>query len=722
VETQPHPADLFRLEFVHSSPEMGGILSAEAAVVPFESLAQHALENGRAVFSKLNIASQEHRTVCGKDVLFLVLEGTMNNHAVTTYGYYYTGPEGTAQSVTFFETKDLETCKGLALDFLNGLQIGPPGTAPTANKTTAEKTAVQPASNSVPPVSSPTPEVSGVANVDIKALNASVPYKSQQATLAKLKAILSGDPAKVAKRLQPAVDKKDPFAMFLMGQMYASGTGVSADPARAVDLMKQAVAADLTAAEAALGSWYVSGYQVPKDWKEAERLLRRAADAGSADGQARLGEILLASDPKAGVELFRKAADQGWAVAEYRLALCYLNGTGVEKNAEEELKWVQRASQHGNLEAKTVLGMYCLKKPGIEDRAEAVKYFTEAAKAGLPAAQNNLAICLQTGNGTPVDRPEAVKWLQKAAEQGLADAQKNLGYAYAHGQGVAADYKQAVYWYEKAAKQGEARAEFWMGVACLQGSGVEKDVRTAIEWFHKSADKNDLLAYWALGGIYRRGTEVPQDNAEAVKWFRKGAEGGDANCQEQLAECLFNGFGVEKDQNEAVKWVTKAAAVGIPRAELLLGIAYMKGAGSLEKSDSTGIEWVRKAAEQGDGMAQFKLGMAYERGEGVAVSPEDGAKWFRLAAIHGNPYGENAYGYALATGEGVKQDLVEAYKWYLLAMAQKEADPKSRAEVNKKAILPQMTPDQIVEGEKRAASFVPEKEKKEFDPYSIDAA
>jgi TPR repeat protein len=686
-------------------------------VVPLESLAKHALENGRAVFNKLNILSQEHRTVCGKEVLFLTMEGVMKDHPVTTYGYYYSGPEGTVQLVSFFETKDLEGAKGAAIDFLNGLQIGSPGAAHAT-----AKVAPKAKGNAGVAISSTTPEVSAVPSVDIKMLNATVHYAALDAATAKLSAMFARDPAKFAKRLQPAVEKKDPLAMYFLGQLYASGTGVPADPARAIDLMKQAVAAGLPLAETALGSWYVTGYQVPKDWKEAERLLRKAADAGSADGQERLGEILLESDPKAGIEFLQKSAAQKFAAAEYRLGICYALGQGVEKSVEEEWKWYRLASQHGNMYATEGLGELYLMRHQGEDATEAVKCFTQTAKAGLPAGQNNLAICLRNGNGTPTDKPESVKWLKKSAEQGFADAQMNLGFAYAHALGVSLDNKQATDWYEKAAKQGQARAQVWMGVAYLQGAGVEKDIPRAIDWFHQAAEKNDLLAFWSLGVLYRRGTEVPQDNVEAVKWFRKGAEAGEAKSQAQLAESYFNGLGVEKDPNEGVKWATKAAEAGIPRAQLHLGMAYLRGDGPLAKDANQGSDWVRKSAEQGDSTAQFMLGVLHAKGMGVAASPEDSAKWFRLSAIHGNAFGENAYGYALATGNGVKQDLVEAYKWYLLAMAQKDADPKARAEVNKNAIAPQMTPEQIQDAEKRAANFVPEKENAEFDPDSINAA
>jgi uncharacterized protein len=715
----PHPTDLFSLQFMHLSPTMAGVLNAEATTVPFERLPQSALEHGRTVFTNFNIVSQEQRRVCGKDVLFLVMEGLLKNKPYTVYGYYYTGPEGTVQCVVFFEDKELEACKGRAFDFLNGLQIGQPGAASTSNKRT-----VRSAANSATTISSAPPGAMGVTNVDIQALNATVPYHVYDAELAKLKAFLTGDPTTVANRLQPGAAKKNPLAMFLLAQLYASGKGVPADAGRAVDLMKQAAAAGLPAAEIALGSWYENGYQVPKDWKEAERLLRKPADAGSPEAEARLGEILMATDPSAGADFLRKAAGRGFAAAEYRLASCYAKGTGVERNAEEEMKWLMQSAQHGNMEAKETLGECYMSGHGVpRDPVEAVKCFTDAAKGGVPGAQNNLGASLMKGEGTPTDRPHAVEWFRKAAEHGLAEAQKNLGYAYAHALGISTDLKQAVYWYEKAAKQGQAEAQFWTGIAYLHGTGVEKDVPAAMDWLHKAADQNLLLAAHNLGAIYWHGTEVPQDKAEAVKWFRRAAEGGDGKSQEMLSFCYYRGDGVEKDSDESVKWVRKAAETGLASAQLNLGTLYMNGLGTLPKNVSEGMQWIRKAAEQGNEMAEFRLGIAYERGQGVEVSPEEGARWFRFAAIHGNPFGQNAFGYALATGEGVKQDLVEAYKWYVLAMAQKEADPKARAEVNKNAIVPKMTPEQIKEGEQRAAAFVSVKEKAEdYDPFSIDAA
>ena len=51
-------------------------------------------------------------------------------------------------------------------------------------------------------------------------------------------------------------------------------------------------------------------------------------------------------------------------------------------------------------------------------------------------------------------RPEAVKWYRMAADQGLVAAQYNLGLKYERGEGVGRDHGEAVKWFRKAADQG----------------------------------------------------------------------------------------------------------------------------------------------------------------------------------------------------------------------------------------------------------------------------
>lgn len=91
------------------------------------------------------------------------------------------------------------------------------------------------------------------------------------------------------------------------------------------------------------------------------------------------------------VRYFRKAAEQGYAPAQFNLGVCYANGAGVEK-----------------------------------DMVEAVKWFRKAAEKGMPEAQWAMAGCYAGGEGVEKDMGEAVRWARKAARQGHPIAKKAL--------------------------------------------------------------------------------------------------------------------------------------------------------------------------------------------------------------------------------------------------------------------------------------------------------
>ena len=118
--------------------------------------------------------------------------------------------------------------------------------------------------------------------------------------------------------------------------------------------------------------------------------------------------------------------------------------------------------------------------------------------------------------------------------------------------------------------------------------------------------------------------------------------------------------------DDAVKWYRRAADKGTSWGQFNLGVSYARGQGVPQDfNEATG--WFRRAAEQGEAMSQFSLGQMYERGLGVEVDQAEAYKWFQLAAWHG-----------IAGAEKAREDLRQG-----------------------------MATEQIVEGVRRAATFVP---------------
>ena len=192
------------------------------------------------------------------------------------------------------------------------------------------------------------------------------------------------------------------------------------------------------------------------------------------------------------VKWYRKAAEQGFANAQYNLGYCYAHGEGVTQDYYEAVKWYRKAAAQGFARAQCNLGACYYNGEGVtKDYAEAVKWYRKAAEKGNACAQFNLGLCYEFAKGVTKDYAEAVKWYRKAAEQGYVNAQYNLGNCYYKGNGVTKDYAEAVKWYRKAAEQGDADAQFNLGVCYEYGQGVTKSITEAVKWYRKAAAQGD---------------------------------------------------------------------------------------------------------------------------------------------------------------------------------------------------------------------------------------
>ena len=149
------------------------------------------------------------------------------------------------------------------------------------------------------------------------------------------------------------------------------------------------------------------------------------------------------------------------------------------------------------------------------------------------------------------------------------------------------------------------------------------------------------------------------------------AEGGDAEAQFSLALKLA-GDGEAQNYVQAAHWYQKAANQNHAGAQFNLGVMYATGQG-VSRDDTLSLMWIGKAADLGDPGAQYTLGMRQWR-----VSLDEGP-------------------------ENARESRIEANKWLRLAAAQGYAG----SEVNCDAIALRMTPEDVAEGSRRAAAFVP---------------
>ena len=133
-----------------------------------------------------------------------------------------------------------------------------------------------------------------------------------------------------------------------------------------------------------------------------------------------------------------------------------------------------------------------------------------------------------------------------------------------------------------------------------------------------------------------------------------------------------------------------------PRGQYALAVMYDIGEGVLQSSKEA-VKYYRLAAAQNFANAQNNLGVAYDRGEGVGTDYKEAMKWYLLAAERGNKDAPNNIGVLYMIGFGVPRSFAKAYTWFAIA-----GGGDSEAISNKNFVKKRLTPEQLVESQRRA--------------------
>ena len=99
--------------------------------------------------------------------------------------------------------------------------------------------------------------------------------------------------------------------------------------------------------------------------------------------------------------------------------LLYHRGAGVDRDTAEAARWYETAADAGDALARYNLGMLILGDGSREANTKnAARHIEQAAKQGVTAAQNQIAIMYARGVGVESDRETALAWFEIAAGMG----------------------------------------------------------------------------------------------------------------------------------------------------------------------------------------------------------------------------------------------------------------------------------------------------------------
>ncbi|KAF3127469.1 hypothetical protein TWF703_009936 [Orbilia oligospora] len=258
------------------------------------------------------------------------------------------------------------------------------------------------------------------------------------------------------------------------------------------------------------------------------------------------GKLGFRVDRREAFRCYSRAADRGYARAEYRMGMQY-------ENSNEPMKAIKHYTQGAALNDSASnyrLGMMTLlgQHGQTQDYNRGIMLVRQAAEtADENAPQGAYVYGLMLARDLPglsipeiflsLDANQAKVMIEKAAFLGFAKAQVKMAQAYELCQlGCSFDPALSLHYNALASRQGEPEADMAISKWFLCGhEGVfGKNEELAFKYAKQAAKSGLPTAEFAMGYFYEIGMQVPVNLAEARSWYNKAAAHGNKDAKGRL--------------------------------------------------------------------------------------------------------------------------------------------------------------------------------------------
>jgi localization factor PodJL len=131
----------------------------------------------------------------------------------------------------------------------------------------------------------------------------------------------------------------------------------------------------------------------------------------------------------------------------------------MPQSMPDAVRWLERAADAGFAPAQFRLASLNEKGDGLKKDIQAARrLYLAAAGKGHAKAMHNLAVLYAEGIDGKPDYKAASEWFRKAASYGVTDSQYNLAILFARGIGVQANLAESYRWFALAAANGDSDA------------------------------------------------------------------------------------------------------------------------------------------------------------------------------------------------------------------------------------------------------------------------
>jgi len=237
-----------------------------------------------------------------------------------------------------------------------------------------------------------------------------------------------------AAAIQPAAEKGDPIAQYMMGTMSHYGRGVPKSDTGATAWYRKSADQNYPPALATLANFYEYALGgLAFDGDKARTYWQKAAETGDAivmstyAGRLENSSAAITKNLPEAFTWYSKAADKGNNNAEDALGRFYETGTVVPVDMAQAIAWYQRAADHGNPSAQVALGVIYLQAKSVpQDNAKAFHYFELSANQDFPFGDEWLGNMYRDGITVPRNFDKARSLYTQALDRDKDNATKLL--------------------------------------------------------------------------------------------------------------------------------------------------------------------------------------------------------------------------------------------------------------------------------------------------------
>ena len=420
-----------------------------------------------------------------------------------------------------------------------------------------------------------------------------------------------------------------------LGDIYAEGReGVAANPSKAAEYYRagnvhgEGCPGTRMAIVPKLLKLYSAGIGLPQDTDLAIEYMEGLKEC---PGTALLARLYLAKgertdDPEKAKQYYEKAVatlerrDPNDAEAIYLLSRLTAEGTGVAQNKSAADALLSEAVDKGSLAAKFEVERPTIRSGATPPDEATLKRVRDAATAGSPQAQFELASLLIEGVGMEKNAARAFALLKSSAKSGNLEASYALGKAYASGSLGRKNPEKALGLLEAAAARGHVGAALEAARIYQRGLAGAPDPDKAIKLFTQAAAGGEGEAHLAFEGaahlalakIFSAGRIATPDPSLAAQHYLEAAKLGDKDARIAVLKFFFTGRSAERrdaaqpetiaykirrstDSELVFEFAKEYAETGLPAASYYLGTCYAEGIG-VEKNPTEALACLSKAS------------------------------------------------------------------------------------------------------------------------------